>query len=226
MTPVVRTITAIRLIPNDPDRCAIHSDRTVIARIRMRDADRLGLCKGMPLTEELDTELKELAHIEKARRDVLRRCASRLRSQREAVQMFLRKGVDEATAEALTKEFARLGIVDDAAAAEAVIHGVLRQGPAGKRLLEQKLRQRGVDRDAASHALSVAMEDRDIEADAQALASKRAAKMPHTLDSAAQVRRIAGFLMRRGFDSQIAWEAARRSIARGETSDDRSQGMD
>lgn len=208
----VVTITSIRSKPDDPSRCVIRSEGGVLAVVEQWFVDELGLTKGSELTPELVERLERAAHEGKVRREIVRRCSGRLRSRSEVVAMAKRRGLEREVGEHIAGELERLGIVDDAACAEAVVYGVLRTKPAGRRLLEQKLRQRGITGEVAREAIERALEGRDQSDDALALARKKAATLPGGLDPQARKRRVMGSLMRRGFDFEHAHKAVRRAL--------------
>jgi regulatory protein len=86
-----------------------------------------------------------------------------------------------------------------------VVHATTRTRPAGRRLIEDKLRRRGVD----ASVIASMTTGRDIANDAQAaldLARRRWVSM-RRLEPAVAARRIAGLLLRRGFEEDIVANA-------------------
>lgn len=208
----VVTITSIRSRANDPSRCAVRAGGGVLAVVEQHLVDELGLGTGSELTLELVERLERAGHEGKVRREIVRRCSGRLRSRSEVVTMAQRRGLEREVGERISGELERLGIVDDAACAEAVIYSVSRTKPAGRRLLEQKLRQRGITGEIARDAIERALEGHDQAGDALALAQKKAGTLPSGLDPQARTRRVMGSLMRRGFDVETAHEAVRKAL--------------
>lgn len=150
--------------------------------------------------------------VEAAKADALRLLEKRSFSRATLIERLRRKGHDEASAESAAGVMEHLGLIDDAAFARDMIDRELERTPAARALLEQRLASRGVDGEAAARALDAALTDRDPLADALEAARAMRRKMPENLDAPTALRRLAGRLTRRGFDEEVALEAARRTI--------------
>jgi len=137
-------ITAIRQQERRKDRYAVYVDGTYSFSL---NADTL-LAKGLVPGQELDAEqLKtylQLATEDKAYGLALAYVARRMRSRWELEDYFRRKGYTPSLSDVVMKKLARLGLVDDAAFAEAWVRNRRLFKPVSRRRLTQELRQKRV----------------------------------------------------------------------------------
>jgi regulatory protein len=137
-----------------------------------------------------------------------------MRPQTEAelrAKLRTREVPDEVADEALERA-RKLRAVDDAAFARAWVEDRGRVRGYGAARLRQELRRRKVPEDLVEQALAT-LEDRDEAASALALARGRAQRLPATLPPETVARRVAAFLMRRGYGPGVAERAAREATA-------------
>ena len=145
----------------------------------------------------------------------LRFLTYRARSEREVRQRFQQRAAPPDLAEAVLDRLKTGGLIDDRAFAQAWVDSRRRASPRGQRLLQRELSQKGIARDTADAVL----EGESHEA-AQALAA--ATKKARALAGEPQavfLRRLTDFLLRRGFDYEIA-TACVRQLATGHEADE------
>ncbi len=183
-----------------------------MARIEADAVRELGNSAGDPWTPELERALLERAGFERFKAYAMRSLASRPLSRRGLLDRLIARGASAATAGRVADEMERAGFLDEQAYAEALVRSVTRSRPAGSRLLESKLRAKGVERQAADAALRKASEESDPLAGAMALALRRSGAMSAKLDTRTRARRLLGLLARRGFEPGVAAEAVRRTL--------------
>jgi regulatory protein len=75
----------------------------------------------------------------------------------------------------------------------------------GPRRIVQELRRKGVPSEIADEAVAGARDEGEIRERAVALARQRAARLHRESDPRKRKKRIYDHLIRRGFDSQLAW---------------------
>lgn len=209
-------ITAIAADPRDARRVKVRSGRRVVATLDADDAHALGLCEGMVLEEALLERVEACALRGRARREAIRLIAARAYTRRGLMDR-LRRRFDAEDAEAAVAHVEALGLIDDRAFAEAYLRGQVGEGAgsrsAGPRLLEAKLRQRGVEGGVARRAVTEAVSEVDLGAEALRLAERRAGLASvRALEPEVARRRVYGYLARRGFDAATCAEAVRRAI--------------
>ncbi len=148
---------------------------------------------------------------------------ARPRSRWEVTRRLERAGAIEAVTLATLDRLAALGHIDDLAFARWWAEQRDRHAPRGRRLIEAELRQRGVPREVLEQLRA----EREDEDDAEGEADPTEAPVPATdrdraraalarylrgtplPDSPGDRQRLAAFLARRGFDSDVIWSVLR-----------------
>lgn len=145
-----------------------------------------------------------------ARQAAVRILKTRLISRSALVTRLVRRGFSRGSAEAAAEALERVGLLDDRRLAESLVRKQMGSKPVGKRVLESKLRQRGISGTAAGAAVAQGMAGRDVLADAIDLARRRARLLKPGEDPQVVHRRLFGYLARRGFDAEVCREAVGR----------------
>lgn len=100
--------------------------------------------------------------------------------------------------------------VDDARYAERYTSSMRELRGYGTRRIRLELTKRGVDPDLVTAATQT---DRGGEREtAEALARKRARSLPAGLSREQALRRLAGYLGRKGYEAEVVWTAAKRAL--------------
>lgn len=137
-----------------------------------------------------------------------RRGVSTSEMRKTLTQHELDPGVVEDEIERLT----RVGLLDDVALATDLVDRLHERKGLGRQGVVAELRRRGIDPVAIDAALEAAADDTDDEfVRAIDLAAKRAGQL-RGLDRATAERRLAGFLMRKGYNSGIVRIAVERAL--------------
>jgi len=122
-----------------------------------------------------------------------------------------RRGVPDDAATAVLDRFGEVGLVDDAAFADAWVTS--RQAGRGlaPRALANELRQRGIPQELIAEALGRVDSD-DVESAARELATRRA-RSSAGLPTAVRMRRLVAMLNRKGYSSELAVRVVREVLA-------------
>lgn len=155
----------------------------------------------------LDTD-----QVTKARRYASALLGQRAYSTNKLIDRMIRKGFDAAVARQVAERFVSAGVLDDAALAASMARAEIARKPAGPFLLEMKLVSKGIDRATAKEAVQEVLADRDLAADALALATRRLSAMSPTLDDTTRRRRVYAALARRGFSPDLCRVAVERAM--------------
>lgn len=146
-----------------------------------------------------------------ARGIVLRKLTAAPRTRAQLADDLAARAVPEEVAERVLDRFGEVGLVDDAAFAEAWVRTRHAGRGLSRRALSHELRARGVDDETVQAAVS------DIDADderaaAQALVTRR---LGATRGLAVEVRtrRLAGMLARKGYSQGLAMAVVRDALA-------------
>jgi regulatory protein len=159
----------------------------------------LGLVRGRELDEAAAGRLEAAARAEDAYRAAVRLLAARPRAVQEIVRRLRQKKMaPQAAAEAVGRLEAA-GLLDDGEFARSFARSRAERGYGPMRILAD-LAARGVDRRVAEVAVGevTAASESDRMAEIEALARKRAGQMAG-LPADVRKRRVAGYLMRRGY---------------------------
>ena len=158
----------------------------------------------------------------------LRFLGNRPRTRWELERRLRRGGADDAVVELTLERLEAMGYLDDAAFAKWWADQRDRHAPRGTRLVEAELRQRGVPRDvieahrASGFAAERPPEDAAMpttEEERAALALRRHLRGRAMPTDRAALQRLGMFLVRRGFDPDVA-RGALRSAAEADSGAD------
>ncbi len=156
-----------------------------------------GIAKGEYLSQvRLDAILAQDA-VDRAVTTAMRALDQRMQTGKELRTRLLRKGFEIAAIDAALEKLTEYGYLNDERFAELWIENRLAHRPRGKRMLEQELRQKGIDREIVQE--SVANMEIDDCAAALDLANKRFRSVQR-LPAEEQKKKLTGILARRGFD--------------------------
>jgi regulatory protein len=118
--------------------------------------------------------------------------------------------VPDNVAERVLGRYTEVGLIDDAAFAQAWVQSRHAGRGLARRALAAELRQRGVADDTVKEAVEE-LEPEQEEAAARALVAKRMAAT-RGLDSVKRTRRILGVLARKGYSSGLAYRLVREAL--------------
>ena len=164
-------------------------------------AEALELAVGRSLTASLGAAIEAAADRRSAAARVLRHLHGRPRTASEVRTYLVRHGHTPATVNAVVADLEQRGLVDDVRYAQWFVDGRLARRPAGRRRLVRELCARGIDRAIAETAADRGAGGREVEL-AFAAARPRLAQAQR-LGRERGMRRLAGFLSRRGFADAV-----------------------
>lgn len=196
-------VTAIKAQRRRRDRANVYLDgeyafslqRTLVAE----------LTQGQVLSTAQVAAIRERDLVEFAYERSLGYLSYRPRSEQEVRRYLERKAVDPAVIEQVIERLVRVRLLDDAAFAEFWVENREAFRPRGEWALQGELRQKGV----AAEVIEAALSDLDAESSAMR-ASEQAMRRYAKLDYEVFMRRMMGFLQRRGFAYGVARQVARQ----------------
>ncbi len=197
-------ITGIVASNRDGRRVVVKVDGKATARLSIEQVAALGLAAGMAWDAALAGRVAEAAAYDKAMQDALRRLNRRAMSRGDLDRKLRQLEHEPAIRQRVLERLAELSLLDDEAFGRALIRETTARRAAGPRLLGQKLRRKGLDRQLIDRLLAELREGQgaDPAAGAIELARKRLASMQR-LDAATRKRRLYGLLSRRGFEPPV-----------------------
>lgn len=203
------TITAIKRQARNPERVNVFLDGEFAFAVTREQALDAGLTIGRTLASDEVGALRAGDLTRKAIESALRLLAVRPRAEKELRDRLRRKGYDPETIELALERVRGWGYLDDEEFARRWVANRAEHRPRGRRLLEQELRAKGVDRETIASTLDEA--GLDETAAAIALAEKSAERL-RALDPVVARRRLTGQLARRGFSFEAIAAAVKAAL--------------
>jgi regulatory protein len=191
-----RRITAIERQKRNPERVNVFLDGAFAFGLPADAVATHSLHVGMTLEPDLIDELKELDETAKATDSAIRFLTVRPRSVREIRDRLRAKSYDDETIDRVLARLHEWRYIDDAAFARFWVENREANRPRGRRLLEQELRQKGIERDTVGQAIEEAEIDEQAGATEIARSKLRSYR---ELEPEVARRRLGGFLARRGY---------------------------
>jgi regulatory protein len=145
-----------------------------------------------------------------AREICLRLLSFSPRTRAQLADALRRKGVTDDVAERVLGRYTEVGLIDDAAFAQAWVQSRHAGRSLGRRALAAELRQRGVADDTVKEAVEELAPEQE-EAAARELVAKRMAAT-RGLDPTKRTRRILGVLARKGYSGGLAYRLVREAL--------------
>lgn len=170
-----------------------------------------GLKIGLELDEDRIAQVLGDEQRKKAKDAAFYYLSYRPRTVKEVRDKLKEKGYEGDLVEETIAVLRRLGLLDDRDFAARWVAERLRSKPRGRRVLFAELRQKGISREMAEETLSEAFGDIDERALAADLLRKRAARY-RDVESHQAFRRMSDFLVRKGFDFEVAREVAQEMM--------------
>lgn len=136
--------------------------------------------------------------------------ARRGMSRWELEQVLAKREVDEQTAAAELDRLESIGLVDDASLAVSLVYAMHTRKGSGRAAIEQELRRRHLAQEVIEEALAELDGDDELER-ALELATARARQLTN-VDYDVAVRRLSGYLARKGYDGETVRAAVRTAL--------------
>jgi regulatory protein len=147
---------------------------------------------------------------EKARAVCLRLLTGTPRTRQQLAEALRKREIPEGVAEEVLSRFEEVGLIDDAAFADAWVESRHHSRGLARRALARELRTKGVDTQVIDEAVGQLDADREAET-AQALVEGKL-RSTRGLDREKRIRRLAGMLARRGYGEGLALRIVRRAL--------------
>lgn len=169
---------------------------------------------GMTLDAVSWAALAREARVVHAQDAALRMLSTSRRSRRDLEMRLRRREMDQTVIGDALGRLDSIGLLNDDEFALAEASAQLRNAARSTGAVKRRLRQRGVSGDIADAAVAAVVDTEGVDdaARCQAAAAKRVRQL-RSFDKATAQRRLIGFLMRRGFASDLVFAASRHAMA-------------
>jgi regulatory protein len=203
-------ISAIEVQAHHPRRRSLFIDGSFFAGVDQEVIARLHLTAGQEvqdgdLQRALDTE-EEI----RIRESCLRYLDQRAMTRYELKQRLQRKGYEINRINAVLDALEASQIIDDKHFAKLWMEEQQNHGTLSKRKLEMVLRQKGITPEIITEQSINLTTQSEVDA-CWALATRRVQKLKSLTPLAAR-QRLAGYLLRQGFDSAMVWEIVKKIV--------------
>ncbi len=194
------SITSLRPCSDQPDQLSVRVDRVLMGRIEHTTKIKHKLKVGDAWTEDLAESLHTELTRSRAYRSATRMLGARAKSAQDLKRALQRKGNDPEAIDYAIHRLTELGVLNDREYAGMRARSIIRSKPAGRRFIEAKLREKGIESSIIRETLDEELQDSDPKADALNLARRMHRSLASIDDPEVRKRRLIGRLARRGFD--------------------------
>jgi regulatory protein len=207
-------ITKLEPQKRNPRRVSIYLGGRFALGIDAQVAQELSLRQGMELSQG---QLQKIALAEeksRAKNFALDFIGYRARSIWEVTQRLKKRGHSQRIIEQVLRELHQSGLLDDIQFAARWAKGRLATKPLGERLLRHELKLKGISDEIVEKTVAEIFDQvsqRELAADLLRARHQRYS----ALDKLKAKRRMADFLLRRGFPRDIVWEVVDQVMSEG-----------
>ncbi|MCK4325618.1 RecX family transcriptional regulator [bacterium] len=204
-------ITAIERQKHRPRRRSLFIDDSFVCGVDEEIVLKLNLEVGQEVDEEKITRIIFKEEARKAKDYALNLLSFRPRSSKEVRDRLKRKDYDEKVIEEAVENLGRIGLLSDEEFARSWAQSRMQGKPMGRKLLEQELRQKGIDKEIIEKISEATYSQHDEETLALTLAKKKL-KGYRDLDDLTIKRRLYSYLGRRGFSPDTISEVLEKIL--------------
>jgi regulatory protein len=210
-----RQITDVQVQKKHPSRRSIFLDGKFFCGVSEEVAVKFGLKRGVEIDEDRLKELLYEEEFSKARNYTYKILARRMYTCKEIRDKLTERGYVDEIIENVIATLEGYGYLNDRTYAEEWIQSRMRSKPRGKIVLRQELARKGIEKSIIEEALSEAF-DEAKEADMALDLARRKVKTYGNTDPAAAKRKLQGFLLRRGFNSETVRDVIEQVMENGD----------
>ncbi|MAX25143.1 MAG: hypothetical protein CMJ19_11630 [Phycisphaeraceae bacterium] len=195
------TITALKPTAKDPTRWSIKVGRKYMGTLPQSEIEELGLVVGTLWTPDLASRITHSTSVDKIYRSATFRLSKRMYAiadLKRKLRMSKHQPPPEIVDEVIEKLLAK-NLLDDEAYGRALIRDIQLRRPAGPRLLQTKLMQKGLNSKLIEQLIKETAADRDDFDAAMSMAKKKVNSLKRLPVQKAR-QRLYGQLTRRGFE--------------------------
>lgn len=158
------------------------------------------------------------AAVERARAHALKLLKAHARSRADVENRLIGAGHEPSAVSEVLDALERVGLINDRQLARDHVDRVMAKAAKSAEALEHELRAKGVPDALARDIAAEAWTERDALTEATALARARLRRSARG-DAMAAARRVVAYLVRRGFDHDVASRAVSSIVGRAEETD-------
>jgi len=196
------TITKIERQKKDRNRCNLYIDGVFFCGLYDDTVLKYGIAANDEVTEKKLVEIKDFDEYIYGKKIAFDYLSYRVRTVSEIRKKLKAKKISDESVENVLNHLSELKLTNDEEFAKQLIQEKLSRNPSGKRVLKQKLFEKGISKEVSDMAIKTAFENLDE----KELALKSFKKYYNRIKSEEpdkQKRKTFDFLSRRGFNFDI-----------------------
>ena len=220
-----RKITRLEVQKRNPRRVSVYLDGSFALGLEIRVAQEKGLHKGLELSQSQLEKLLLAEERSRAKNYALDFIGYRARSVWEVRQRLARRDHSQEIIDDVIADLQQAGFLDDTQFSARWAQGRMATKPLGEHLLRKELRLKGVSQEIVEKTVAGTFAGiSQPELATRLLETRR--KRYQGLPRAKARRRMADFLIRRGFSREAVWQAVGQIMDQGDWSDDQTPDRD
>lgn len=208
-------ITTIQKSRREHNRYEVFVDEKPAFHVSETVLTKSGLYSGKSIDQETIDRIKLADSREQAHQVAVNFISYRPRSSKEVTDKLTRKGFASDIVREEVEQLRELMLINDLEFARMFIRDKLRGKPMGRALLRRKLLDKGISFQATERVLREYVTDENEQEAARVLATRKL-KMSRVrfadLEPAVRQKRLADYLLNRGFSTEVAYKIARTII--------------
>jgi regulatory protein len=172
---------------------------------------KYGLCKGDEISEAKINEIVNFDEYIYGKKIAFDYLSYRIRTVSEIKKKLLSKEISEESVEKVLKHMAELGLTNDEEFARQLVNEKIKRKPVGKKVLKQKLFQKGISRELSDSVIEKAFDEVDEKELAMVNFRKYFPRL-EGIEINSQKKKIFDYLAGKGFDFDIIKEIINENI--------------
>jgi regulatory protein len=208
-------VTKILKSRRERNKCEVFIDEQSAFRVSEAVVTKTGLYAGRRIDEKTVEEIVQADTFERAYQLAVNFISYRPRSSKEVIDRLIRKGFTQDLAHQITDQLREVKLLNDLEFARMFIRDKLRGKPMGKAMMRRKLLEKGISFQLTERIIKEYVTDESEQEAARALATRKL-KVSQSrfsgLDPSTRQKRLADYLLARGFSSEVAYKTVRSII--------------
>jgi regulatory protein len=203
-------ISRVEKVPRRKEFIVELSDGTTI-RALDEHRSRYALEEGNPISQDALLEISASYEYTEARQSAMRLLKTRPRTETEIRRRFLKQGISGKISQRVIDDLKSEGQLNDRLFAALWIKEKVGRGTSGRRRIMEDLRSKGIDKAVVEEQLALNYDDGEEKKIASRLAEKRLSRL-ETMPNRLGIQRVYMYLLRRGFDADLARTAVEAAL--------------
>lgn len=206
-------ITKIERQKNDRKRYNLYLENEFYCGLYDDTILKYGLASGDEITDAKIEEIRGFDEYLYGKKIAFNYLSYRIRTVSEIRKKLNSKKISEAATEKIIGHLGELGLINDPEFARQLVSEKIKRNPVGKKVLRQKLFEKGVSSAVAEEAIEKMFMETDERSLVNSCFEKYHKKLESkTTDLNEMKRKMYDHLMRKGFDYQVINEIIRKKI--------------